>query len=51
MNDNGQIVGVVFAASTIQSNVGYALTMPQVYPDLVAGEHRTAAVSTQACAA
>jgi S1-C subfamily serine protease len=51
VNDNGQIVGVVFAASTIQSNVGYALTMPQVYPDLVAGEHRTAAVSTQACAA
>jgi S1-C subfamily serine protease len=51
VNDNGQIIGVVFAASTTQSNVGYALTMPQVFPDLVAGEHRTAAVSTQACAA
>jgi S1-C subfamily serine protease len=50
VNDAGQIIGVVFAASTNQSDVGYALTMPQVYPDLQAGEHRTAAVSTQACA-
>ena len=31
-------------------NVGYALTIPQVYPDLQAGRHRTTAVSTQACA-
>ena len=50
VNDAGQIIGVVFAASTNQSDVGYALTMPQVYPDLQAGEHRTAAVSTEACA-
>ena len=50
VNNAGQIIGVVFAASTTQSDVGYALTMPQVYPDLQAGEHRTAAVSTQACA-
>lgn len=51
VNDNGQIIGVVFAASTTEPNaVGYALTIPQVYPDLQAGEHRTTAVSTQACA-
>jgi len=50
VNDAGQIIGVVFAASTTEANVGYALTMPQVYPDLQAGEHRTTAVSTQSCA-
>jgi S1-C subfamily serine protease len=50
VNDSGQIIGVVFAASTTDANVGYALTIPQVYPDLQAGEHRTTAVSTQACA-
>ena len=51
VNDNGQVIGVVFAASTTAPDVGYALTMPQVYPDLQAGEHRTAQVSTQTCAA
>lgn len=50
VNDVGQVIGVVFAASTTEPNVGYALTIPQVYPDLRAGEHRTAAVSTEACA-
>jgi S1-C subfamily serine protease len=50
VNDSGQVIGVVFAASTTEPNVGYALTIPQVYPDLLAGEHRTAAVSTGACA-
>ena len=50
VNDSGEVIGVVFAASTTDPNVGYALTIPQVYPDLQAGEHRTAAVSTEACA-
>jgi S1-C subfamily serine protease len=51
VNAGGQIIGVVFAASTTEPNaVGYALTIPQVFPDLQAGEHRTAAVSTRACA-
>jgi S1-C subfamily serine protease len=50
VNDSGQVIGVVFAASTTEPNVGYALTIPLVSPDLVAGEHRTAAVSTEACA-
>ena len=51
VNDSGQIIGVVFAASTTEPDVGYALTIPQVYADLQAGLHRTAAVSTQSCAA
>jgi S1-C subfamily serine protease len=50
VNDSGQVIGVVFAASTTEPNVGYALTILQVFPDLQAGEHRTAAVSTEACA-
>lgn len=50
VNDTGQVIGVVFAASTTEPNVGYALTIPLVYPDLQSGRHRTAAVSTQACA-
>ncbi len=50
VNTAGQIIGVVFAASTTQSNVGYALTIPQVSSDLQAGLHRTTAVSTQGCA-
>ena len=29
---DGQVIGVVFAASTTELNVGYALTIPQVYP-------------------
>jgi S1-C subfamily serine protease len=50
VNDAGQIIGVVFAASTTQANVGYALSMPQVSPDLQAARNRTAPVSTQTCA-
>jgi len=51
VNDSGEIIGVVFAASTTQPDlVGYALTIPQVSADLQAGEHRTTAVSTEACA-
>ncbi len=51
VNDSGEVIGVVFAASTTQADVGYALTIPQVYADLQAGEHRTAAVSTESCTA
>jgi Trypsin-like peptidase domain/Colicin V production protein len=51
VNDAGQIIGVVFAASTTEPNVGYALSIPEVYPDLIAAQNRRAAVSTQSCAA
>ncbi len=49
VNDDGQIIGVVFAASTTQPNVGYALTIPQIESDLQAARGKTSAVSTQNC--
>ncbi len=49
VNDSGQIIGVVFAASTTQTDVAYALSIPQVFPDLQAARNRRAAVSTQSC--
>ena len=36
VNDSGQVIGVVFAASTTQTDVAYALSIPQVFPDLQA---------------
>jgi S1-C subfamily serine protease len=50
VNDDGQIIGVVFAASTTQPDVGYALTITQIENDLQAARGKTAAVSTQGCA-
>jgi S1-C subfamily serine protease len=50
VNDAGQIIGVVFAASTTQANVGYALSIPQVFPDLQSARNKTSPVSTQNCA-
>lgn len=51
VNDDGQIIGVVFAASTTQpGQVGYALTIPQIESDLKAAQGKTSAVSTQGCA-
>jgi S1-C subfamily serine protease len=50
VNNAGQIIGVVFAASTQQANVGYALTIPQVFPDLQSARTKTSPVSTQNCA-
>jgi len=49
VNDAGQIIGVVFAASTNQADVAYALSIPQVFPDLQEARTRTAAVSTEDC--
>jgi S1-C subfamily serine protease len=45
----GVVQGLVFAASTTDPNEGYALTMPQIAPDLAAGRGHTQAVSTQQC--
>jgi S1-C subfamily serine protease len=50
VNDAGQIIGVVFAQSTTQANVGYALTIPQIDKDLEAARGKTSAVSTEGCA-
>jgi S1-C subfamily serine protease len=46
---DGLVVGVVFSRSTTNSDVGYALTSPEVLQEVVQGEHRTARVSTEGC--
>jgi uncharacterized membrane protein required for colicin V production len=51
VNDAGQVIGVVFAASTAQADVGYALTISQVSRDLQSATNKRSAVSTQTCAA
>ena len=47
---DGQVGGLVFAASTTDPKVGYALTSKQVLPLVTAAEKRTQPVSTQDCA-
>jgi S1-C subfamily serine protease len=46
----GIVAGVVFAASTTDAQVGYAIASPQVIPKLQEAEGRTAPVSTGSCA-
>ena len=46
---DGTVAGVVFAASTTDGDVGYALTTPQIMPLVQKAETRTAAVSTEGC--
>ncbi len=46
---DGQVYGVVFAASTDYSDIGYALTSLEVRSDVLAGSQDYAAVSTQGC--
>jgi S1-C subfamily serine protease len=48
---NGVVVGVVFARSTTDANVGYALAMPRVEQDIKAGESASTskAASTGGC--
>lgn len=47
---SGQVAGVMFAASTTDPGVGYALTSPQVLDELHTAQGRTGAVSTSDCA-
>ena len=49
MELDGDVAGVVFAASTTDPDVGYALTSPEVLPKLRQAEGRTASVSTGGC--
>src|SRR5579864_9394346 len=51
VDQNGTVIGLVFAASTTTSNEGYALTIPQIASDVHAGVGRTQATSTEACTA
>jgi S1-C subfamily serine protease len=45
----GQVLGVVFAKSLVESDEGYALTSGAVQPDIDKGESDTAQVSPQDC--
>jgi S1-C subfamily serine protease len=46
---NGDVAGVVFAASTTDGQTGYALTGREVQDEIAKGSSRTEAVSTQDC--
>lgn len=46
---SGTVVGVVFAMSTTNGDVGYALTSAEVLPDLSRAESAGGSVSTGAC--
>jgi S1-C subfamily serine protease len=45
----GDVIGVVFAASTTDPHVGYALTSPEVIPEVNKAEGRTQPTSTGDC--
>jgi S1-C subfamily serine protease len=47
---DGQVAGVVFAASTTDDRLGYAIASTEVIPKLQQAEGKTAAVSTRGCA-
>jgi S1-C subfamily serine protease len=46
---NGKVDGVIFAASTIARDTGFALTSSVVRPDVHKGGHATVQVSTRGC--
>jgi len=47
---NGNVIGIVFAESTVNDQTGYALAMHAVSAELAQGATRTLAVGTGACA-
>jgi S1-C subfamily serine protease len=49
LTPDGKVYGVVFAKSTDQADVGYALSAAEVEGDVRAGSGATARVSTQGC--
>lgn len=46
---DGDVAGVVFAASTTDSSIGYALTTPQIIPLVREAQGKTRPVSTDDC--
>ena len=46
---DGEVAGLVFAASTTDSTIGYALTTPQIIPLVRQAEGQTGRVSTDGC--
>ncbi len=49
LDASGRVDGVVFAASVVQKDVGFALTAAEVRADATAGRAASATVSTQGC--
>ena len=49
LNVRGEVLGVVFAASVDQSDVGYALTNAEIAADVAAGRSAAGTVSTRGC--
>jgi S1-C subfamily serine protease len=49
VNLEGDVIGVVFAASTTDPHVGYALTSTEVIPEMNAAEGRTEPTATGDC--
>jgi S1-C subfamily serine protease len=47
---DGKVAGVVFAASTTDQGIGYAITSTEARPDINRGVGRTGRVSTGPCA-
>jgi S1-C subfamily serine protease len=47
---DGEVAGVIFAASTTDNQIGYAIVSTEVIPKLESAEGKTAAVSTRDCA-
>lgn len=50
VNENGVVIGVVFAESTTYNHVGYALTTSQVSTELAQAEAQDQTVGTGSCA-
>jgi S1-C subfamily serine protease len=49
LSSDGEVYGVVFAASTYYQDTGYALTAAEVASDVTAGSRAHGVVSTQGC--
>jgi S1-C subfamily serine protease len=47
---DGNVAGVIFAASTTDNDIGYAIASTEVIPKLQDAEGKTAGVSTKGCA-
>lgn len=47
---DGSVIGIVFAQSTAYNNVGYALTLTKVSPEIQQAQTRNTAISTGTCA-
>lgn len=51
LNEDGEVLGMVFAESLEDKNTGYAVTAAEFALDLAAGRNATEPVSTRGCAA